>query len=166
MYNEERFVKTLIDILIEKKISTDRIHLQKITAYLSDNMEDVPFRFGIYTYGPFSTDLSSVLSTMKNWDDLYYEDKIGYSINSKTAIQSLEQKDINIISDKIDKFCAVLPSDKDFRVMELYGTMYYYMFRTNPIEETAVFKKFKAVKNGKFNDSELKTAFNKLRMLV
>ncbi|MCL2389557.1 MAG: hypothetical protein FWC85_04165 [Elusimicrobia bacterium] len=164
MYNETAFVKNLIYILKKENILTNKIHIQKFSSFLTEQDENVPFRFSIYKFGPFSIELQSVLNTMQFWENLSYDMQSGYSIIEDSITEELPKKTINNIYEKIKKIKTVLP-DYNFDTMELYGTMYYFMNRVTMHDKKNVFKKFKEEKN-KFTDTQLDKAYASLKKLM
>lgn len=164
MYNEKAFVITLINVLKEKGITTDKIHLQKFTSFLSDNDNEIPFRFSIYIYGPFSRELESVLDTMRLWDDLKFDEKNEYDVD-----EYFKSKQLNINKEKIsglvDKFINIFNESEinDFSALELFSTVYYYKNRF--ADKNEVYRRFQIAKENKFSKKAFDDAYKRLNRI-
>ena len=163
MYDKNKLINTVVKLLNEKKIGTDKIHMQKFISFLADNDQNIPFNFSVYKYGPFSKDLSSTLNIMCGWGYIKYDDKYIFKKG-----ESLEEDEKNKLSALVDKFNNVLPKhsfEENFDILELYSTLYYYMKRVENANKEVVFEKFIDAKAEKFSEEQVIEAYESLLRL-
>lgn len=158
-------LKYVIDKLEKMKIPTDKIVVQKLMFYLKENGLPISYDYDMYAYGPYSKKLNH------DADGLAFDKQLIISNRSyrkgDNFISELTDKYKNKIDDQIDKFRKLVDDSFDFETMEIIGTTFYCYnalkgFGLNS-ELIDVLEEFKGWKGGKYPDSKIQKAYNKIK---
>lgn len=149
--DKQKIINTVVKILMDNNFKSQKIHVQKFISFLSYRVENIPFHFEIYKYGPFSSDLSDELNSMVLWGDILYENQ-QYKYIQKTPV--LDDYRYKEYEKEIKKYADII-HNLSFDNMEIYGTLFYILNTSNTHDKKKILALFHAEKQEKYTDEQL-----------
>ena len=160
-----QILKYVIEKLHKKKISTDKIIVQKLMFFLKQFNIPISYHFRMYAYGPYSKALN------QDTYGLEFEDQLVINSNNyKKGINfqnDLDDKYSKRIDKKINLFIKMVDNKFKFSRMEIFGTTLYCYKALKYLEKdtdfNSVYTEFKAWKKNKHPKDKIKDAYTKIK---
>jgi len=160
--------------MIRKNPDIGKTAVMKYTFFLQKAFGlKLGYPFSIYTYGPYSSDVSEDLDSLMFYsfidsEEYTYEKRSGYKIRATKKGEKVQTELTDEENQKIDQVLELF-GDKLARELELVSTILYFVDLQERIGHENS-KNFNVIENVKaikphFNDSEIESEFENLRQL-
>lgn len=150
--------------------SLGRATIQKLTYFLKVAGVPVPFRFGIYTYGPYSDDITFAVESLLADDVIEDRSKTREYSNYRPGPNSREL--LAKFGDELEnyegKISSVVKTLGKFshNELEVISTLHFIAIRQmrlgRDVTRESLIKEFRSIKGEKFRESDIRTYYQAL----
>jgi len=166
---KKQVLKHILRLMNEKQIKLAKITIQKIIYFLREVGIPLQYKYEPYIYGPYSSELNSDLRSLVLWEEISCSDNT-YTLAEDIKLESVDEQQLNLISQRIDEFSNAIGKDFSFDSMEITGTaIYCHQALKNvgiPPDNENVMSEFKNWKGDRYTDDEILSKYYKIKPLL